>query len=224
MLYEVITDDRRKDRNVLLFRKQVDQPLKCVDQRRRHLVITSYSIHYTKLYDLGSHPDRSRREVVTSQDLKYFRGIPPFLEVAVRVDPSGPLRALFLRVPGLFAFPADFQEVDPGTGRKVQCPEPSDDPFPISRAIQDQQETPVPLRRRITSYNVCYTKLLRSMNHLIVARDVATPNVERVFWNDTLQQALDKMALLNVDELPVVFEDARDEIVTMITKRRNNFV
>ena len=49
-----------------------------------------------------------------------------------------------------------------------------------------------------------------SMNHLIVARDVATPNVERVFWNDTLQQALDKMALLNVDEMPVVFENARD--------------
>ena len=58
-----------------------------------------------------------------------------------------------------------------------------------------------------------------SMNHLVVARDVATPNVERVFWNDTLQQALDKMALLNVDEMPVVLENARDEIVTMITKR-----
>ena len=27
------------------------------------------------------------------------------------------------------------------------------------------------------------------------------------------------MALLNVDEMPVVFENARDEIVTMITKR-----
>jgi CIC family chloride channel protein len=58
-----------------------------------------------------------------------------------------------------------------------------------------------------------------SINHLIVARDVATPNVARVLWNDTLQQALDKMAVLNVDELPVVREEARDEIVTMITKR-----
>jgi CIC family chloride channel protein len=58
-----------------------------------------------------------------------------------------------------------------------------------------------------------------SINHLIVARDVATPNVERVLWNDTLQQALDKMAVLNVDELPVVREDTRDELVTMITKR-----
>ncbi len=58
-----------------------------------------------------------------------------------------------------------------------------------------------------------------SINHLILARDVATPNVERVFWHDTLQQALDKMAALNVDELPVMREEARDEIVTMITKR-----
>jgi CIC family chloride channel protein len=58
-----------------------------------------------------------------------------------------------------------------------------------------------------------------SFNDLVVARDVATPNVERVLWNDTLQQALDKMAALNVDELPVVREETRDEIVTMITKR-----
>ncbi len=58
-----------------------------------------------------------------------------------------------------------------------------------------------------------------SINHLIVARDVATLKVERVLWKDTLQQALDKMATLNVDELPVVREEDRDEIVTMITKR-----
>jgi CIC family chloride channel protein len=58
-----------------------------------------------------------------------------------------------------------------------------------------------------------------SVDHLIVARDVATLRVERVFWNDTLQQALDKMALLNVDELPVVREEKPDEMVTMISKR-----
>jgi CIC family chloride channel protein len=58
-----------------------------------------------------------------------------------------------------------------------------------------------------------------SFDHLILARDVATPNVERALWNDTLQQTLDKMATLNVDELPVVREESRDEIVTMITKR-----
>jgi CIC family chloride channel protein len=54
---------------------------------------------------------------------------------------------------------------------------------------------------------------------LIVAKDVATPNVVRVFWDDNLQVALDKMALLNVDELPVVKEEAPNEIVAMISKR-----
>ena len=58
-----------------------------------------------------------------------------------------------------------------------------------------------------------------SIDNLILARDVATPSVERVLWNDTLQQALDKMATLAVDELPVVKEEARDEIVTMINKQ-----
>jgi CIC family chloride channel protein len=54
---------------------------------------------------------------------------------------------------------------------------------------------------------------------LIVAKDVATPNVVRVFWDDSLQEALDKMALIQVDELPVVREEHPDEIVTMIAKR-----
>jgi len=54
---------------------------------------------------------------------------------------------------------------------------------------------------------------------LIVAKDVATPNVVRVFWDDSLQEALDKMALIQVDELPVVREEHPDEIVTMLAKR-----
>jgi CIC family chloride channel protein len=58
-----------------------------------------------------------------------------------------------------------------------------------------------------------------SVHHLIVAKDVATPNVVRVFGQDSLQEALDKMVLLNVDELPVVKENAPDEIVAMISKR-----
>ncbi|GAB4362554.1 MAG: chloride channel protein [Deltaproteobacteria bacterium] len=58
-----------------------------------------------------------------------------------------------------------------------------------------------------------------SINHLILAKDVATGNVERAFWNDTLQQVLDKMAVLNVDELPVVREETPDVVVTMISKR-----
>ena len=58
-----------------------------------------------------------------------------------------------------------------------------------------------------------------SLRRLIVAKDVATPNVVRVFGDDSLQEALDKMVLLNVDELPVVQEEAPDKIVSMISKR-----
>ena len=58
-----------------------------------------------------------------------------------------------------------------------------------------------------------------SLHRLIVAKDVATPNVVRVLWNESLQVAMDKMVLLNVDELPVVQEDAPDKIVAMISKR-----
>lgn len=54
---------------------------------------------------------------------------------------------------------------------------------------------------------------------LILAKDVATPNVVRVFWNDSLQEALDKMAQIQVDELPVVREENPGEIVSMISKR-----
>jgi CIC family chloride channel protein len=58
-----------------------------------------------------------------------------------------------------------------------------------------------------------------SISRLIVAKDVATPNVVRVFWDETLAEALEKMAVLEVDELPVVREEAPDEIVAMISKR-----
>lgn len=58
-----------------------------------------------------------------------------------------------------------------------------------------------------------------SVRGLIVAKDVATPNVVRVFGQNSLQEALDKMVLLNVDELPVVKETAPDEIIAMISKR-----
>jgi CIC family chloride channel protein len=36
---------------------------------------------------------------------------------------------------------------------------------------------------------------------------------------DSLQTALDKMAQMNVDELPVVEEDDPDRVVTMISKK-----
>lgn len=58
-----------------------------------------------------------------------------------------------------------------------------------------------------------------TIDQLIVARDMATPNVVRVFRNDTLREALEKMAAIDVDELPVASEETPDEIVTMISKR-----
>lgn len=58
-----------------------------------------------------------------------------------------------------------------------------------------------------------------SLAKVVVARDVATPHVVRVFWHESLQSALDKMAMLNVDELPVAREEDPDEIVGLISKR-----
>jgi CIC family chloride channel protein len=54
---------------------------------------------------------------------------------------------------------------------------------------------------------------------VIIAKDVATPTVVRVFWNESLQDAMDKMAVLNVNELPVVKEEDPDSIIAMIAKR-----
>ena len=58
-----------------------------------------------------------------------------------------------------------------------------------------------------------------SLGRLVVAEDVATLNVVRVFGEDSLQDALDKMVLLNVDELPVVDAKAPEKIISMISKR-----
>ena len=58
-----------------------------------------------------------------------------------------------------------------------------------------------------------------SLRRLIVAKDVAIPNVVRVGWHESLQEALDKMVRLSVDELPVVREESPDKIVGMISKR-----
>jgi len=58
-----------------------------------------------------------------------------------------------------------------------------------------------------------------SLDRVVVARDVATPQVVTVSLNDTLQSALDKMAVIEVDELPVVTKGNGDTIVGLITKR-----
>ncbi len=58
-----------------------------------------------------------------------------------------------------------------------------------------------------------------TVEHLIVAKDVATPRVVRVFADENLQEALDKMAALSVDELPVVRREAPEQIVGTVSKR-----
>jgi CIC family chloride channel protein len=58
-----------------------------------------------------------------------------------------------------------------------------------------------------------------SLAQVIIAKDVATPTVVRAFWDESLQDALDKMALINVNELPVVREEDPDKIISMIAKR-----
>jgi chloride channel protein, CIC family len=58
-----------------------------------------------------------------------------------------------------------------------------------------------------------------SLAKVVVARDVATPQVVKVFTNESLQSVLDKMSHLAVDELPVAQEDNPDTIIGMISKR-----
>ncbi len=58
-----------------------------------------------------------------------------------------------------------------------------------------------------------------ALTALVVAKDVATSNVVRVYWNDTLGDALEKMVNLNVNELPVVRRTEPDRIVSMISKQ-----
>jgi len=57
------------------------------------------------------------------------------------------------------------------------------------------------------------------VSKLILAKDVATTEVLRVFPDDTLQDALAKMSRIKTDELPVVRPEAPDEIIGMISKR-----
>ncbi|MEJ2070743.1 MAG: chloride channel protein, partial [Syntrophobacterales bacterium] len=58
-----------------------------------------------------------------------------------------------------------------------------------------------------------------SLAKVVLARDVATPDVVQVFFHESLQSAWDKMAGLNVDELPVARDDNPDKIIGVISKR-----
>jgi len=72
----------------------------------------------------------------------------------------------------------------------------------------------------IVSINDIRTVLFENdVDHVIIAKDVATPGVVSVFRDDTLQQALEKMAGIGADEIPVVDRQKPDAIVDMISKR-----
>lgn len=135
------------------------------------------------------------------------------------------------------ASPAHMTEFARGLLEKMQVSEvvkprpvtmiPENLPFDrLIQVVSGSQETYFPMVDQvgrltgILSINdiraVMFEEALRG---LVVAKDVATPNVVRAFEDDSLQEALDKMVLLKVDELPVVREEAPDTIVSMISKR-----
>ncbi len=58
-----------------------------------------------------------------------------------------------------------------------------------------------------------------SLAKVVVAKDIANPNAVTVSWHESLQSALDKMARLHVDELPVTRPENPDRIAGMISKR-----
>ena len=51
------------------------------------------------------------------------------------------------------------------------------------------------------------------VDQVVIAKDVATRGVVTVFRDETLQQALDKMAAIGVDELPVVDREKPNAVV-----------
>ncbi len=58
-----------------------------------------------------------------------------------------------------------------------------------------------------------------AISNLVVARDVASLNVVSVSWNDTLQEAMDKMNELQIDAIPVVRPEDPEKIISMLSKR-----
>jgi CIC family chloride channel protein len=96
----------------------------------------------------------------------------------------------------------------------------------IIKTVTESQDTHFPvvnsqgkLMGILSINNVREFLFEESLAKVVVARDVATSNVVKVFWHESLQSALDKMAMINVDELPVVREGQEDEIVGLISKR-----
>ena len=126
MLYEVITR---------LF-IQHDAGAACRDVREKH-VITSYSIHYTKLYDaLRKKDQRPRRHAYGVREPS-------------RLPETAKLQS---HVPPRHQTDGRGSRSDPTPGYRIELRSGCSTADPRGWGS------------RITSYNVCYTKLLRTMN------------------------------------------------------------
>ena len=130
--------------------------------RCRHFpVITSYSIHYTKLYDLGDTVflGASEYEVLGFDEkvVKLFDNAFPIINKEIsRFEfneklKENPLNNHLLQVV------EEENEISTEITEPIQIDVPDENP-----ASADTLAPPKP-KRRITSYNVCYTKLLRSL-------------------------------------------------------------
>ena len=113
-------------------------------------VITSYSIHYTKLYEV----ERSRSAVVAVGVPTAFQVVPPSIEYChVPFDGSVPVIAMPSTAP------VSTSVIELPTIDATVCPAFATSSSVIPVSVGD---TAVRTGARITSYNVCYTKLLRS--------------------------------------------------------------
>ena len=111
-------------------------------------VITSYSIHYTKLYD---HVEPGRRIV------------------GQRIDVRGDVAEMRGAVAD-----ADFPGDRPATGGEPAHHQPCSTGLVVQQGLQEGRQpraTQDAVVARITSYNVCYTKLLRIAGLDSSARD-----------------------------------------------------
>ena len=118
------------------------------------IVITSYSIHYTKLYDDRFSNRKEQAEKENAQKINSEDDIPVFVP-PIGAEAAGAAATGFAALSGL-------PGIDKFSNRKEQA----------EKKLVEQQQSAAeeaarqtieddPFGIRITSYNVCYTKLLR---------------------------------------------------------------
>lgn len=70
----------------------------------------------------------------------------------------------------------------------------------------------------IISANDIRETIFEKRSHLFVAKDLTKPGLVPIFWQDTLEDALDKMVAMQMDELPVVHIESPDIIASLISR------